>query len=496
MEIKNTEFSKVILETELRYINQNGSIPSGSTASTSKYPVNTGFVSAGSSLNTEDGPTLYPYYPIYYIDQSNTLKIQGDWSNKVKPGDVFTISRGQIRQDYTVLRNVTVYDLSFPIDISTITVDSSRKTALSFDPFLETTGYPYPSTDSFVQLNRRVENPNSFVSNVIDFSTIMLKDTDINYKVKVAWEIAPEVSATRLRWRSVPRNTTISNLSFTVGVTGVYASIPFANIISTTGRGAKIELKGSLYSIETTNVGSGYTYANAYITNGGGGTATLSVTLNGDEIDTVTIDSTDSEFSIIPNVVITGDGTGGQALVNKIIINGLNVIQTGGGYMSTPIVTVDDTYLISGGVEIQATLVLINAGRVDYFRVIDGGAGYTGASVSVSGSGSSDEATGTPIIKDGIITDIIVNYNGNDYVSASVAISPYGTGGTGASAIANVDIYSEWVYESPMYEEKEITLTGFKYNIPYEIQILASIDQKFIGENKYSTSIPFQYLKV
>jgi hypothetical protein len=195
-------------------------------------------------------------------------------------------------------------------------------------------------------------------------------------------------------------------------------------------------------------------------------------------------------------VVITGDGTGGQASVNKIIINGLNVIQTGGGYMSTPIVTVDDIYLITGGVEIQATLELKNAGRVDYFRVIDGGSGYTGASVSVSGSGSSDEATGTPIIKDGIITDIIVNYNGNDYVSASVAISPYGTGGTGASAIANVDIYSEWVYESPMYEEKEITLTGFKYNIPYEIQILASIDQKFIGENKYSTSIPFQYLKV
>jgi hypothetical protein len=76
-----------------------------------------------------------------------------------------------------------------------------------------------------------------------------------------------------------------------------------------------------------------------------------------------------------------------------------------------------------------------------------------------------------------------------------VSITPTGTGGTGAFAIANVDLYSQWVYESPLYTEKTFTLSGLKYNVPYEVEILVSPDKNFRGILNYSSPVSFFYLK-
>ena len=67
--------------------------------------------------------------------------------------------------------------------------------------------------------------------------------------------------------------------------------------------------------------------------------------------------------------------------------------------------------------------------------------------------------------------------------------------GTGASAIANIDLYSKWVYQDINYLDKYVTLKGFNYNIPYEIEILASQDPQFRGLLKYTNTSHFLYYK-
>ena len=489
MAIKNTNFSKVDLDRKIRTSVQNGSIPVGVTSTGSKYPINLGDISKD-TLNVQDGPLQYPYYSIDSLSQNFTLQLIGDWSNKLKPADIFALVRGNIRQDYTVQRNITVdTGLNF---ISTITVNSTRKDALSFDPFVSELSYPFPNNDTYVLLNRSAENPNARPNLLKSFTAVMQPSKVSKFDVKVNWEIEPEVSATRLRWRAVPKVELISELSFNVITTGIYATIPTNKIISSTGRSAQIELKGGLFNTLVTAGGSGYTYATAVI-NGGGGSASVNVILTGDQVTTVNIVSTNYEFTTVPEIIISGDGSGAKAIISEFDITGLNMIQGGGGYMTAPEVIVDNTYLLSGETTVQSTLLLQNQGRVNYLRILDGGSGYTGASVSISGSYLANDATCIPVITDGVITDLILTYGGLGYTGASISITPYGTGGTGASAVANVDIYSEWVYEPPLYSEKEITLSGFNRNILYEIQILVSTDKGFRGDLKYSESIPFQY---
>ena len=157
---------------------------------------------------------------------------------------------------------------------------------------------------------------------------------------------------------------------------------------------------------------------------------------------------------------------------------------------------IDNTYQVGlTAAQVTSSLTLLNKGRVDYIRVLDGGTGYTGASVSVSGSLTGDDALAEAIIENGTIKDIRVTYQGHGYIGATVSILPSGTGGTGASAKANIDLYSEWVYEDSIYTEKKKTITGLKTNIPYEIQIIVSTDEHFRGLVHYTDSYTFQYEK-
>jgi hypothetical protein len=311
------------------------------------------------------------------------------------------------------------------------------------------------------------------------------------------WLVDPSISKTRIRWRSVPRNQNISQLSFNVTTTGLYSQVPTAEVTSTSGRMAEIQLTSTLTGVNLASGGTGYTTASVQLSGGGGTGAGLTYSISSGSITGLSLTTGGTGYTSLPTVVIMGNGTGASAEIDEVSVTGVTILQQGGNYLSVPTVTVDNTYQTGlTGAVIGVGLTILNGGRVDYIRVTDGGTGYTGASVSITG-GTTD-ATATAEINDGTLSNIVLNTQGYGYgpTLPTVTITPTGTGGTGASAIANVDLYSAWVYEDPSnYDVFSKTINGFKYNVPYEIEILASEDENFRGLMRYGNLLSFQYYK-
>jgi hypothetical protein len=492
MAIKNTSTNKLDLNTAQRYSLQNGTIPTGVTSTGSKYPMNVSDISIYSP-NDYLGPTFSPYYPVLTLTENFQVTLNGDWTGKIKSGDLVEMTRGSIRQDYIIQRS----RLSLSAGPETVlSFFTNRESVALLDPFITTAGYTSPASDTYIVLGRKLENPNVESELLKSFNVKLYNDPRYvdSFLATVSWEIDPSVSATRLRWRSVPRISFYSDLAFTVDVPGNYSQIPSATIVSNTGRGAQISLSGSIDIAVIASGGTGYTTASVEAVGGGGTGASFSVSFAGTTINNISVISGGSGYTSVPSLVISGDGTGASATF-EMLVDTVSVIQQGGGYISAPTVNVDSTYLTGTELEISCQLSLTNEGRVDYIRVVNSGSGYTGASVSVTGSAYSDDATATAQIINGEIRNIILNHTGYGYTGASVTITPTGTGGTGAVAIANVDLYSQWVYESPLYTEKTFTISGLKYNVPYEVEILVSPDRNFRGILNYSSPVSFFYLK-
>lgn len=487
--IKITNTKKLSLDTSLKNVIQNGSIVDG--ASGSNFPLNISNVIIDAP-NGVTGATAYSSYPLYRLYDDYRIEILGDWTNKIPSGSIVNLRRGSINQQYKIVRTQL---LASPTR-SLIVFDSSRITPPSLDPFVGSTGYPVGSSQSLVVINSSNEVATEKISllNSVFLQTEEVDDTKFN--LNVSWEIDPEASAVRLRWRSVPRNTLVSSLSFSLDNIGYYYQVPNVTIQSSSGLDAGVQLKGSIYSVSIASGGTGYTSAWAEAEGGGGGTgASFSVGLSGTNVSTITIISGGTGYSSAPNIVIYGDGEGATTENLVMEINSFELLQQGGNYKTAPTVIVDDTYLVgASGATMSSSLVLENTGRIDYVRVSNGGTGYTGASVNISGSLVQNATAEAVVAEDGTISSIVLLTPGIGYTASSVTITPTGTGGTGASAFANIDIYSTWVYESPIFEDVTTqTIYNLDKSVPYELQILVSEDVNFKGLINYSDSYPFSF---
>jgi hypothetical protein len=127
------------------------------------------------------------------------------------------------------------------------------------------------------------------------------------------------------------------------------------------------------------------------------------------------------------------------------------------------------------------------------------------STVSVGGAGGTGSGIGADLIvvpgetgTDGPLLDDCVNtsdwqknknINGMIFGGSSMRGFSIGQGGRGGNAGAN------WVYQDANVQDNSIIIPGFKYNIPYEIEILASEDASFRGINTYTNNTSFQYYK-
>lgn len=504
----STKTTNLNLYTLDHFMLQDGTIPPGVTALGSKYPMNESDVIIGSP-NYAGGGTQTPI-PLASLSRDFSLTINSgspsfyDWSQKIKSGDTVQVVRGSIRHAYTVQNSS--YDIVS--GQTTISLNNNRDVVHFLDPFISIQGYTAPSydggstlVDTFLVPGRKIESPNDENSLVKDFSVKIVpsKDPD-TFSVVAEWSLDHSVKNTRLRWRSYPRNYSYSNLSFAVVQGGGYYGVPSAAVVSSTGRRAEIQPTVSFSGLQSLTGGTGYSSAPTLTAVGGGGTgASFSVSLTGSSVGSITIVSGGTGYTSTPKLVFTGGGGTGAAVTPVFTISNVITVQQGGGYLEAPTVSIDET-LHTGATHgsITSSLSLKNEGRVDYIRVTDGGTGYTGASVSITGSPYAEDAIAHVEISKGSIANIVLDYPGYGYASSCppvVNIVAAGSG-TGASAIANVDIFSRWVYEdSAGYDVFTKTIHGFKYNIPYEIEILASQDEFFRGLIKYTNNLSFQYTR-
>jgi hypothetical protein len=489
---------KVQISTRRAYSLQNGTIPTGVTSAGAKYPINSADVSIDNP-NDYYGPTQTPLVSPLSLTSDFKINLDGNWTGRIKTGDPVQIQRGNILSDY-VVQNLL---FNPGTTSSEVTLNNRREVVHLLDPYIGASGYTSSSYDTYLDLTRTVESPNSpDFSLVKSFSVRMTADSNPDtFSLSTEWMVDPSVKTTRIRWRSVPRNSNVSNLSFSIATVGNYSQVPLASVISTTGRKAEIQLTSTILAVAVATGGTGYTSLSAVLVSGGGTGATLSTSISSGALSSVSVVSGGTGYSSLPSVVITGDGTGASAYVSQVQVTGVYVIQQGGNYLSAPTVNVDPTYQTGiTAAAVSSALFLQNSGRVDYLRVTDGGTGYTGATIGITGSSYLDNATAYAEILNGSIYNIVLTSSGHGYNGATaqpvITITPTGTGGIGASAVANVDIYSSWVYEEASSANQfSKTLSGFKYNIPYEIEILASQDEHFRGLIRYTNTTYFQYYK-
>lgn len=394
----------------------------------------------------------YPKIKIHSIDTDRTsyavvifknINDEQVYLHKFKSGDQIQIERLNIKRIFTV--KSTIVDGEYV----RLHLMNDRKYQsndfLELDNFVSFNGYPNSlisasEATSYLNFSRRIER-NLSKNMLIDFYVDFYEyEFTDSFSVKVNWEIDPSIKTTQLRWRTTPRNQKeTSDISFDIFNGGYYTQIPEISLISDMGRSAKVE-------------------------------------------------------------PVMSDDTFGSIIA-------MNLTDLGGAYLESPTVSVGRT-LVDGTLievvpaEITSTLWLKTEGRIDHIMILNGGSGYTGASVSISPMPVTPPAPigtmaeGYAEIEDGVITNIVLTNPGYGFSygtgsTAVVVITPHGTGGTGAVLQANIDIISEWKYENPLFNDKALVIHGLKRGLPYEIQILCSPDEYFRSEYGYSDSITF-----
>lgn len=216
-----------------------------------------------------------------------------------------------------------------------------------------------------------------------------------------------------------------------------------------------------------------------------------------------TLTGTATAIGPVPITVVSDTGRGANlefviGATTPYEINTLDIIDAGGGYLSVPVIDIDETNIDgSSTLEITPVLHLNTEGRVDYIRVLNGGSGYTGATVTVSplSVANGTTASGYAEIENGEIINIVLTNHGYGFTKAGeTTVTSYTLDGDGIGAelLINVDTDSNWVYEDPT-QEKNITLYNFKRGLSYEIQVVGSDTEIFTGIYKYSHSINFTY---
>ncbi len=241
-----------------------------------------------------------------------------------------------------------------------------------------------------------------------------------------------------------------------------YTSVPLIAIVGDgTGATATATIaNGIITAITITSGGSGYTTASLYFSGTSDYCVSARPILYNGKVDSIVLDSIVDSIAIIDpgkgyndgistSIDVIGDGTGARLfpVIRNGQITGVTIGERGTGYSYADL-TIDGDGSganLSANVNITtkygqldtfqySTEVLAIKGTIDNISIVNGGSGYTSATVNISGNGSG--ATATATISGGVITKIVMNTVGNGYTFANATISGDGTSALLKCAIA------------------------------------------------------------
>ena len=180
------------------------------------------------------------------------------------------------------------------------------------------------------------------------------------------------------------------------GITGItinnpgkgYDAAVIPNIEITGGGGsgaqAKVVVNGSLYEIDVTNGGTGYTSSPLIsIVGGGGFGATATAVITNGTVSKILVGSPGQEYTSQPTISISGGGGTGATATASVRgpIKSISITNAGSDYTSSPSV------ILNSGTGAVAQPIIIN-GRIVSIAIIASGSGYTTPPrVVINGSG-------------------------------------------------------------------------------------------------------------
>ena len=194
---------------------------------------------------------------------------------------------------------------------------------------------------------------------------------------------------------SVVVDGSLYEVEVTAGGSG-YTSSPLVSIVGGGGSGASataIITKGSVSRILINEGGSGYTSQPLItIVGGGGAGATATASVRG-PIQSVNIDAGGESYTTKPEILLSsGSGAVAQAIVNEGRIISIAIISAGSGYTTAPEVTIQGDGF---GAVAKATIDVDgeNAGRVTNIEILNRGIGYTQGTTSIGLTSVGQDAT-------------------------------------------------------------------------------------------------------
>lgn len=177
--------------------------------------------------------------------------------------------------------------------------------------------------------------------------------------------------------------------SITIGNPGEGYDAAVPPVIEVSGGGgsgaaATVVVNGSLYEIEVTNGGSGYTSSPLVsIVGGGGFGATATAVITNGRVSKILVESPGQGYTSQPTVSVSGGGGLGCTATATVRgpIQSVSTTNTGAGYTSSP------TLKLNSGEGAVAQPIIIN-GRIVSIAIIAAGKGYTTAPrVIINGDG-------------------------------------------------------------------------------------------------------------
>lgn len=286
------------------------------------------------------------------------------------------------------------------------------------------------------------------------------------------------------------------------------------------GQLSSVTLNKKLATIDVTNVGSGYTTTPSVSISGSGGGTASAVLQNGSLINVLVTGS--GSYTSIPTVTIgtqwtattlyttnqqifyanrlytvtiggtsgssapthgTGSATNGTVTLTYagITATATPTMKCGAGYSKAPLITISDTNGVNGLITATTTISsarlvpIITGGQITGVQIIDGGIGYSVATIDINGDGTGAQLTPSLSIGDinslqanvelltvsGKLMNIQVVSGGYGYTTATVGIIGDGTGATAtvtvtAGRVSKINI----VTQGYGYTWATITISG------------------------------------
>jgi hypothetical protein len=162
---------------------------------------------------------------------------------------------------------------------------------------------------------------------------------------------------------------------------------------------------------------------------GSGATATAEIGLS---LLNITIGSGGTGYTTAPTVVITGDGSGAEAIatVSGGVVTEIELTQPGVGYTEAPTIS----FTGGGGTGATATAsLLLGSGLINSIAVTNGGSGYSYTpTVTITGDGTG--ATATATVVNGVVTAINIVAHGTGFTNTpTITVNPSGATATGGA---------------------------------------------------------------